>query len=108
MPNRFTRIPAGPVPALPWVGRALVPLADAFMLVMLSRPSTGSLRNTWVTPATLGLCLAVLVIAAPIGALALATGAADGSRLRVAAGVVIIALAAGSAAVAAVGAMQRR
>lgn len=108
MPNRFTRIPAGPVPALPLAGRALLPLADLFMLLMLSRPATGSLRNTWVTPATLGLCLGVVVIAVPMGAVALATGAADGSRLRVAAGIVIIAMAAGSAAVAAVGALQRR
>lgn len=108
MSNRFTRVPEGPVPALPWPARALLPVADLFMLAMLSRPSTGSLRNTWVTPATLWLCLVMLVLGAPIGAIALSTGLSDASRLRVVAGVVIIMLAAGSAAVAAVGALQRR
>jgi len=108
MPNRFTRVPEGPVPALPLVARALLPVADLFMLAMLSRPATGSLRHTWVTPGTLWLCLAMVLLGAPIGAIALSTGLSDASRLRVAAGVVIIALAAGSAAVAAVGALQRR
>jgi hypothetical protein len=108
MPNRFTRVPEGPVPALPLAGRALLPLADAFMLAMLSRPASGSLRTTWVTPATLALCLGVLVVGAPLGAVSLATGLGDAHWLRVAAGLVIILLAAGSAAVAAVGVLQRR
>jgi hypothetical protein len=104
MPNRFTRVPERPVPALPLAGRLLLPLADAFMLLMVSRPATGSLRRTWVTPGTLWLCAAVVVAGVPVAALALAGG---GGR-RVAAGLVVIALAAGSAAVLAVGAMQRR
>lgn len=105
MPNRFTRVPERPVPPLPVVGRALLPLADAFMLAMLSRPASGSLRRTWVTPGTLLLCALVVLVGVPLGVVALARG---GTGLRVVAGAVIIALAAGSAAVLAVGALQRR
>jgi len=106
MPNRTTRVPDGPVPELPAAGRLLLPVADAFMLLMLSRPESGSLRTTWVTPATLWLCALMVVVGVPLGATALAAG--SGHLLRVVAGVVIIALALGSAAVLAVGAMQRR
>jgi hypothetical protein len=93
------------VPALPAAGRLIVPLADAFMLLMLSRPSTGSLRQTWVTPSTLWMCAALAVIGAAGGALAISLG--TGVPWLVA-GLVLIALAAGSAAVATIGAMQRR
>jgi hypothetical protein len=105
MPNRFTRVPERPVPPLPALGRALLPLADAFMLLMLSRPASGSLRVTWVTPATLWMCAGVAVVGVPIGVVALADGH---TWVRVAAGVVLIACAVGGAAVAAVGALQRR
>jgi hypothetical protein len=105
MPNRFTRVPARPAPDLPAAGLLLLPLADAFMLVMLSRPATGSLRVTWVTPATLWMCAALAVVAAGGGAFAIAAG---GGALRVVAGLVLIALAAGGAAVATIGVMQRR
>ena len=53
MPNRFTRVPDRPVPPLPWLGRMVLPLADLFMILMASRPRSGSLRTTWVTPATI-------------------------------------------------------
>jgi hypothetical protein len=105
MPNRFTSVPPHPVPALPAAGRLLLPLADAFMLVMLSRPATGSLRVTWVTPATLWMCTALAVVGASGGALAIVAG---GGIAWAVAGIVLIVLAAGGAAVAAVGAMQRR
>ena len=105
MPNRFTSIPLRPVPALPAAGRLLLPLADAFMLIMLSRPATGSLRVTWVTPATLWMCalLALGGVAGGVVAIVVSGGVA-----WVVAGVVLIVLAAGGAAVAAVGVMQRR
>ncbi|HXA28722.1 MAG TPA: hypothetical protein VN193_08235 [Candidatus Angelobacter sp.] len=105
MPNRFTAVPSRPVPPLPAAGRALLPLADGFMLVMLSRPQSGSLRDTWVTPATLWMCAALAVVGAAAGALALTAG---GTTPWLIAGIVAIALAAGGAAVATVGAMQRR
>ena len=108
MPNRFTRVPEGPVPTLPALGRLLLPLADLFMLAMLSRPETGSLRVTWVTPATLWLCVFVVAVGTPVGLIALTGGVGDGHWLRVAAGGVLILLALGGAAVAVVGVMQRR
>ena len=61
MPNRFTRVPERPVPPLPWLGRMVLPLADLFMILMASRPRSGSLRTTWVTPATVGLCMVTVV-----------------------------------------------
>jgi hypothetical protein len=105
MPNRFTAVPSRPVPALPAAGRLLLPLADAFMLVMLSRPATGSLLVTWVTPATLWMCAALALVGAAGGAFAIVAG---GSVGWVVAGAVLIVLAAGGAAVATVGALQRR
>ena len=105
MPNRFTRVPERPVPALPWYGRVLLPPADLFMLLMLSRPATGSLRRTWVTPGTLWLCALVVVLGAGVGGVLLGGGGGTG---RVVAGCVLIAIAAGSASVLAVGALQRQ
>jgi hypothetical protein len=105
MPNRFTYVPQRPVPALPAAGRLLLPLADAFMLVMLSRPVTGSLRITWVTPATLWMCVALAVVGAAGGAVAIVVG---GGVAWAVAGIVLILLSAGAAAVATIGVMQRR
>jgi hypothetical protein len=102
--NRLTNVPDRPVPALGTLVDRLVPLADVFMLVMLSRPRSGSLRNTWVTPATLGLCTAVVVLAVPACALLLASGA----TAAVAGGLLLIPLAGGAAAVVTVGVAQRR
>jgi hypothetical protein len=59
----MTRTPAGPVPRAPRPVLLLVPLADLFMIAMVSRPATGSLRTTWVTPATRWLCVAAALIA---------------------------------------------
>jgi len=101
--NRFTRIPDRPVPELPAAVDALVPVADLFMLVMVSRPATGSLRRTWVTPATLYLSVAMLTLGV-ILAVRLLTG---GAVARI--GAIVLLLAAGGAgAVAAVGLAQRR
>jgi hypothetical protein len=55
MANRFTAVPLRPVPDL---GRRMGPLvfmADLFMALMISRPNGLSLRDSWVTPATLWL-----------------------------------------------------
>lgn len=103
MANRLTRVPDGPVPAL---GRAafLLPVADAFMILMVSRPATGSLRQTWVTPATQWLCSASATGSVPI-MVGLATGGR--SVLAVAAMLITLTLFVGSAAVAIVGACQR-
>jgi hypothetical protein len=101
--NPLTRVPDRPVPRLPaWVD-ALVPVADLFMLVMVSRPSTGSLRRTWVTPATLYLSVAMLVLGLVL-AVRLSGG---GTAARIGGGILVV-LAAGAGAVAAVGMAQRR
>jgi hypothetical protein len=44
-----------------------MPVADFFMLAMFSKPPSGTLRTTWVTPSTywmtIGTCVGALVIA---------------------------------------------
>lgn len=104
MGNRLTRVPDRPAPTLDGLISRLVPIADLFMLVTISRPSTGSLRNTWVTPATLALCVALLVIGLPVGGLLIASGRVA----SVVVGVILILVAIGAGAVAAVGTEQRR
>src|ERR1700680_13679 len=77
MSTRWTRVPDRPPPSLPgWAG-VIVPVADGFMWLMLSRPRTGSLRDTWVTAGTLLLCVGSVMAAltlALICALTLAGG----------------------------------
>lgn len=103
MPNRLTRVPPGPVPRLPGGMRLLIPLADAFMIAMLSRPSTGSLRTTWVTPATTALSLVTA-----LGALAAALLVHPAQPwLAALALVLFVAATVGAAAVAAVALAQR-
>jgi hypothetical protein len=104
MGNRFTRVPDRAAPSLDGPIGKLVPVADLFMLLMISRPRTGSLRNTWVTPATLVLCVSVFVIGAPAGGLLIALGAIA----SVLVGIALILVAIGAGAVAAVGTAQRR
>jgi hypothetical protein len=102
--NRLTHVPDRPVPALGGAA-VLVPLADAFMAVMLSRPATGSLRQTWVTPATLWLCSAVAVLGAGVAAWLVAND--RGGPLDVWL-LCLGALIAGAGSVAILGACQRR
>jgi hypothetical protein len=83
---------------------AVVPVADVFMILLLSRPATGSLRNTWVTPATLVLSAATGL--ASIVCLSLAVAGLSGG-LRVAVTIALALFAAGSFCVAAVGVAQR-
>jgi hypothetical protein len=103
MANRLTRVPDQPVPSVPrWV-RPAVPLADLFMLVMLSRPRSGSLRTTWVTPATLQMCIALVLTCLICGGLAV-SGVIRGNGVAI--GLVVL-LAMGAGAVALVGMAQR-
>src|SRR3984893_18883231 len=69
MPNAFTRVPDSPVPPPGRFGSAVIPVADAFMLAMFSKPPSGTLRTTWVTPSTYWMTLATFVGAMVIGAL---------------------------------------
>lgn len=108
MPKLFTAVPAEPPPSPRGTARRLLPLADLFMLVLLSRPAAGSLAATWVTKATL-----LLAAGGIIGAVVLAAGLAAGLG-RWPAALVALALAgctafgAGAASVLAVGLAQRR
>src|SRR5437867_4686611 len=63
VPNRLTAVPSGPAPELGGVARRVRPVADAFMVAMISRPPSGTLATTWVTPATLGLAAGSVVAA---------------------------------------------
>jgi hypothetical protein len=104
MANRLTQIPAWPVPHLPGPVRVLIPLADLFMIAMVSRPSTGSLRNTWVTPATRWLT----VVAALLALVAVITLRPAQAWLAIIEVVVLAFVIAGSAAVAVVAFSQDR
>jgi hypothetical protein len=104
MPNRFTAVPTAPAPALGVVARLVLPAADLFMLAMLSRPRSGSLRNTWVTPATLWLAAGTSAIGLALAVLLFRRS----SGVAFAAGVVACLLFAGSISVVVVALDQRR
>jgi hypothetical protein len=106
--NRWTRVPDRPVPPLPVWAAAAVPIADIFMLLMASRPRTGSLRRTWVTPATLLLAATATVAGAGmvvLPAIRLTTPNLGVGPVMVIGGLVVLA---GALAVALVGLGQRR
>jgi hypothetical protein len=52
MPNGLTRVPESPPPPLDDFTR-IVRVADLAMKLFYSTPKSGTLRTTWVTPATL-------------------------------------------------------
>ena len=108
VPNRWTRVPDGPPAAPPRWGAAVLPLADLFMWTMLSRPRSGSLGVTWVTPATFLLSLVAAASAAIVLAICAVAFAGGGGWVPLAGIVVCAALAAGSGAVALAGLAQRR
>jgi hypothetical protein len=82
----------------------VVAVGDLFMALMLTRPGGLSLRNAWVTPATLWLASLFAPAALIVATLFLIRG----GWLSLVAAFVLVAIAAGSAAVVAVGAAQRR
>ena len=71
MPNVFTRVPDSPVPPPSGFGSAVIPVADAFMIAMFSKPKSGTLRTTWVTPSTYWMTLATFLGAVIIAGLLL-------------------------------------
>ena len=99
-------VPDAPPPLDP-VQRALLPIADGFMLLMLSRPPTGTLRTTRVTWASIWLSVVTFAVAGTLAALL--TGAAGrlGPILLVPA-LPLAVLALGSASLALYGLLQRR
>ena len=108
VPNRFTRVPDRPVPPLPWLGRMVLPLADLFMILMASRPRSGSLRTTWVTPATIVLCIVAVVAGVLLDVLILRVGVGARSVPALIGAAVVAVLIVGSACVAVIGIAQRR
>jgi hypothetical protein len=105
--NRLTRVPDGPVPALPALVQLLIPPADLFMRAMISRPATGSLRTTWVTPATLQLGVVVGLVGLILAGIAFYRGFTASGPQSVAGGVLLLAVALGAGSVAIVGIAQR-
>jgi hypothetical protein len=103
MPNRFTTVPSGSVPP---AGRAMAPVvavADLFMGLMLSRPGGLSLRRAWVTPGTLLLAGLYTPVSAALAVLLLIRGGV----WWVLCAVVLLIVGVGTAAVTAVGLVQR-
>jgi hypothetical protein len=82
----------------------VVATADLFMALMLSRPGGLSLRNSWVTPATLWLASLFAPAALIVAVLLLVRG----GWLSLVAAIALVAISLGSAAVVAVGCVQRR
>jgi hypothetical protein len=108
MSNRLTRVPEAPVPALPAVVRLLIPAADLFLLIMISRPATGSLRTTWVTPATLQLGFAVGAVSLVLACVSLYRSIGGSDLFALAGGALLLILGTGAGSVAIVGVAQRR
>jgi hypothetical protein len=104
MPNLLTRVPTTEVPPLPAPLSDVIAVADLFMVLMLSRPTSGSLRTTWVTPATLVLTVGTALVSAVCLVVAVSGLSWVG---RLAAGVGLGMIAAGSASIAVVGLAQR-
>ena len=86
----------------------LLPVADRFMALMLSRPGGLSLRTTWVTPATIWLAVVVVVVGGLPGLGAIVYGIANGQMLIAVGGLLGAILGAGAATVAVYGIRQRR
>jgi hypothetical protein len=78
------------------------------MALMWSRPGGLSLRTTWVTPATIGLGLAVLLALGLPGLGAVVYGIASQQVLVILGGLVAAALGGGGGTVALYGIRQRR
>ena len=108
MANRLTTTPGRPVPALGRLATLLLPFADAFLFVTWSRPQSGSLRSTWLTPATIALAVAVCPLLVTAAVLLLRVHPAGAGVVQLTASVLCGLGALGAAAVAIVGFDQRR
>jgi ABC-type proline/glycine betaine transport system permease subunit len=108
VPNAFTRVPDAPVPPPGRLASVVLPVADFFMLAMFSKPPSGTLRTTWVTPATYWMTLATFLGAFVIGALLVSGVLGSLTSLSVVGVVICLLFAVGAGSVAIVGAEQRR
>jgi hypothetical protein len=108
MPNAFTRVPDSSVPPPGRFGSAVIPVADAFMVVMFSRPASGTLRTTWVTPSTYWMALATFLGAVVIAGLLLSGLVGRVTTISIVGVVICLLFAIGAGSVALVGGGQRR
>lgn len=106
MSYAWTRVPKE-APPLDGLQLRLLPAADLFMALMLSRPGGLSLRTTWVTPATIGLAVAAVVFVGLPGGAAFLLGFFQHNLLLVGSGLLGVMVAAGAGAVALYGIRQR-
>jgi len=86
---------------------SVVLLADAFMVAMISRPPSGTLRTTWVTPGTVVLCAVLAILGMPLGIVGFLYAIASGEFFVGAGSIAVLVLALGSSAVLAVAIAQR-
>ncbi len=106
MANRFTRVPVT-APPLDRTQLRLLPVADTVMAIIWSRPGGLSLRTTWVTPATIWLCVPVSVLAGLLGIATTGYGLLSAQTVPILAGVAAVILAVGTGTVAVYGIRQR-
>jgi hypothetical protein len=99
--------PPDALPPLDPLQRLLLPVADRFMLVMLSRPPTGTLRTTRVTSVSIGLGIVTFGISGTIAGLLAAAAGRLGLWLLLPA-LLLAGLAVGAASLALYGLRQRR
>jgi hypothetical protein len=98
--------PAERLPPLDPLQRLLLPVADCFMLLMLSRPPTGTLRTTRVTTPSIALAVATFGVSGVLTGM-LAAAAGDLGPLLLLLALPLAVLALGSASLALYGVRQR-
>jgi len=108
MPNRFTRVPDRPVPQPGRLGSAVLPVADLFMLAMFSRPASGTLRTTWVTPSTYWMTVGTFIGALVLAALLVSGAIGPLTTISITGVVICLLYAMGAGSVAVIGGIQRR
>lgn len=86
----------------------MLPVADLFMLAMFSRPPSGTLRTTWVTPSTYWMTVITCVGALAIAALLLSGVIGSLTSISIAGVLICLLFALGAGSVAVVGGIQRR
>jgi len=98
-----------PHPDLPFdrVQARLLPVADLVMVLMLSRPASGTLRDTRVTIVTIYLAAATGVISMGLAGLAVLLGLGAGAHPWLLAAPLLLLLGAGCADLAVYGIRQR-
>ncbi len=86
----------------------LLPVADVVMVLMLSRPQSGSLRDTRVTIVTIYLAVGVAGFGLVLALLGLALGTVGHQPIWLLPAVILLLLAAGCADLGVFGIRQRR